>query len=100
MVALYISLYIYYQVGDAHAATLLPQVRAMQAALAAEHGIKAGLKRRPESEQGLQTWMEIYTNAAPDFGATLDAAVTAAGVAHLVHGSRHTEVFTEMPSCA
>jgi len=100
MVALYISLYIYYQVGDAHAATLLPQVRAMQAALAAEHGIKAGLKRRPESEQGLQTWMEIYENAGPAFGAALAAAADAAGIARLIDGRRHTEMFTEMPPCA
>jgi hypothetical protein len=95
-----VELYIYYQVSDGDAGRLLPVVRAMQARLAAEHGVGTGLKRRPEPEDGLQTWMEIYTGAGAGFGATLDAAVTAAGVLHLVHGARHTEVFTEMPSCA
>jgi hypothetical protein len=95
-----VELYIYYQVSDAHAGRLLPVVRAMQAVLAAEHGVGTGLKRRPESEQGLQTWMEIYTDAAPGFGAMVDAAVTAAGVQHLIDGRRHTEVFTEMTACA
>jgi hypothetical protein len=86
-----VELYIYYQVGDGDAGQLLPVVRAMQARLAAEHGVGTGLKRRPESEDGLQTWMEIYTGAGAGFGATL---------LHLVHGARYTEVFTEMPSCA
>ena len=94
------ELYLYYQVSDAHAAQLLPLVRTMQTALAAEHGIKTGLKRRPESELGLQTWMEIYTGAGPAFGAALDAASAAAGVDRLVEGRRHTETFTEMPPCA
>jgi hypothetical protein len=86
-----LALYSYYQVGNDHAAALLPQVRAMQAALATVHGVRVGLKRRPESDNGLQTWMEIYDDAA---------ASDAAGIDALIHGSRHTEVFTEMPPCA
>jgi hypothetical protein len=94
------ELYIYYQVTDAHAVKLLPLVRGMQAALALAHGIGTGLKRRPESEQSLQTWMEIYTGTAPGFADQLDLAAAAAGVNDLVDGRRHTEVFTEMPPCA
>jgi hypothetical protein len=94
------ELYIYYQVTDAHAAKLLPLVRTMQARLARDHGVGTGLKRRPESEQGLQTWMEIYTGTAPDFADRLALAVADAGLAPLVDGRRHTEVFTEMPPCA
>jgi hypothetical protein len=95
-----LALYSYYQVGDDHAAALLPQVRAMQAALATVHGVGTGLKRRPESDNALQTWMEIYTDAGGGFGAALAAASDAAGIDALIHGSRHTEVFTEMPPCA
>lgn len=94
------ELYIYYQVTDAHAVELLPLVRAMQVRLAAEYGVGTGLKRRPGSDQGLQTWMEIYTETGPAFGPALDAAATAAGLDRLVEGHRHTEVFTEMPPCA
>ena len=32
----------------------------MQAKLAAGSGVAPQLKRRPESRDGLQTWMEIY----------------------------------------
>jgi hypothetical protein len=94
------ELYIYYQVTDVHAVKLLPLVRDMQATLARAHGIGVGLKRRPESEQGLQTWMEIYTGTAPGFGDQLDLAAAAAGIDDLVEGRRHTEVFTEMLPCA
>ena len=94
------DLYIYYQVQDGVAASLQKIVTLMQSALAAEHGVGTGLKRRPESEQGVQTWMEIYTGAKPEFGAQLAAASAAAGIDGLVDGVRHTEVFTEMPPCA
>jgi hypothetical protein len=95
-----VELYIYYQVSDANAARLLPVVRAMQASLASGHAVGTSLKRRPGSEQGLQTWMEIYTDADAGFSATLDAAVAAVGIPQLLQGARHTEVFTEMPPCA
>jgi hypothetical protein len=92
------ELYSYYQVSDAQASALLPLVRAMQAALAAAHGVGTSLKCRHDSRQGLQTWMEIYTGAGPAFGDAL--ALAGNGVAHLLAGPRHTEVFTEMPPCA
>ena len=44
--------------------------------------------------------MEIYTGTAPDFADHLALAAAAAGIADLVDGRRHTEVFTEMPPCA
>lgn len=94
------ELYIYYQVGDAQAVKLLPLVRSMQAQLALAHGVGTALKRRPESDQGLQTWMEVYTGCAPDFADQLALAVAAAGLDALTDGRRHTEVFTEMPPCA
>lgn len=95
-----LDLYIYYQVSDAQAPGLLAPVRALQAALAATHGVGTGLKRRLDAQPGRQTWMEIYTGAGPQFGGQLDAAVAAAGIDGLVAGRRHTEVFTEMPPCA
>jgi hypothetical protein len=95
-----VELYVYYQVSDAHAGQLQPLVRAMQAQLAAEHGVGTGLKRRAASGNGLRTWMEIYTDAGPAFGAALDAAAAAAGIDGLIAGRRHTELFEETPPCA
>ncbi|MDC8756970.1 DUF4936 family protein [Janthinobacterium fluminis] len=94
------DLYIYYQVREENAAALRDIITALQTRLGAQHGVAAQLKRRPESKDGLQTWMEIYTATTAGFGASLDAAVRAAGVAELTAGARHSEVFTDLTPCA
>jgi hypothetical protein len=90
------DLYIYYRVRDEHASQLAPRVRAMQAAL----GTGGQLKRRPGSSDGLQTWMEIYPDAPDGFDAALALAVRQAGLPDLIAGERHTEVFTDLSTCA
>jgi hypothetical protein len=93
------DLFIYYRVPDGHAARLAPRVRAMQASLAAALGVAGQLKRRPESADGQQTWMEIYPATGPGFDAALAAAVNAAALSELIAGTRHTEVFTDISTC-
>lgn len=94
------DLYIYYRVDLTQAAALLPQVQAMQAGLAAAHGVQTALKRRPESKDGLQTWMEVYGATTPEFADTLAQAVAQAGLARFISGERHTEVFVDVAPCA
>lgn len=89
------DLYIYYQVRDSDAATLAPRVRAMQQRL----GVGA-VKRRPQARDGLQTWMEIYPAAGAGFELALADAVRDAGLAELIAGPRHTEIFTDLELCA
>ena len=94
------DLYIYYQVRDADAAALSARVRAMQARLLAGHGVAGQLKRRAETTDGLQTWMEIYPATPAGFDAALAAAVREASLAERIAGNRHTEIFTDLPTCA
>lgn len=94
------DLYIYYRVPDAHAALLAPRVLAMQARLLEAHGVTGQLKRRPESAQGVQTWMEIYPATQAEFDAALAAAVHDAALSELIDGQRHTEVFMDVSTCA
>jgi hypothetical protein len=94
------DLYIYYRVPEAHAAQLAPRVLAMQAQLAVEHGVAGQLKRRPEAADGQQTWMEIYPATGAGFDAALAAAVHDAALIALIAGQRHTEVFTDISTCA
>lgn len=89
------DLYIYYRVPDEHAQQLAPRVRAMQAALGGGQ-----LKRRPVSRDGMQTWMEIYPDAPDGFDAALALAVRQAALLELISGERHTEVFTDLSTCA
>ncbi|ATQ77204.1 DUF4936 domain-containing protein [Massilia violaceinigra] len=95
-----VDLYIYYKVRDEHAQQLGPRVRAMQAALAAQAGVSGTVKRRPGALDGRQTWMEIYLATPDGFGNALAAALEHAGLDQFTDGPRHTEVFTDISTCA
>lgn len=93
------DLYVYYKVRAEDAAALRPLVAAMQAGLSAAHGISGRLKRRSETREVWQTWMEVYPDVAGEFEAILGRAAQDAGLAALA-GARHTEVFMDMSTCA
>jgi hypothetical protein len=94
------DLYIYYRVPVAHAAELQKRAAAMQRCLSGDYGIVARLKRRPGEKDGCQTWMEIYEAVPPDFEEMLDRALVREGLAGLIDGQRHTEIFVDVCSCA
>ena len=94
------DLYVYYQVRDEDAAALAPRVRAMQARLRAGRGVAGQLKRRPQSHDGLQTWMEVYPATRDGFDAALAKAVHDGALSALIAGKRHAELFTDLPPCA
>jgi len=91
-----IDLYVYYKVHDVDAAALAPRVRALQAEVAARHGVQGQLKRRPEAREGVQTWMEVYPAVDAGFGALLAEAAAAAGLDALPAGARHSEIFVDL----
>jgi hypothetical protein len=95
-----IDLYVYYKVPAQHAARLEPLVRAMQAGLAAAHATAPLLKRRPGESDGVQTWMEVYPAVNDSFAGALARAAADAGVAELLAGPRHAEVFMDLTTCA
>ncbi|MGK5026023.1 DUF4936 family protein [Janthinobacterium sp. RB2R34] len=94
------DLYIYYQVKEEHAQALEARVRSLQAKLAANSGVSPQLKRRPESRDGLQTWMEIYPVVGEGFAEQLALAADEAGLLSLTAGGRHVETFMDLPPCA
>jgi len=91
-----IDLYVYYKVRAHDAAALAPRVRAMQAALAAEHRVSVQLKCRPQAADGLQTWMEVYPGAPEAFAVSLEQAAAAAGFDALIQGPRRAEIFVDL----
>jgi hypothetical protein len=102
-VPMMMDLYVYYKVREQDAAALAPRVRAMQAALAREGAavqpdaqLSFQLKRRPETKDGMQTWMEVYPGVGQAFQAQLDAAAAQAGLADLIAGPRRAEVFVDL----
>jgi len=91
-----IDLYVYYKVRTLDAAALAPRVRAMQAALAVSQRVSVQLKCRPETRDGLQTWMEVYPGVPEAFAGLLEGAAAAAGLDALVQGPRRAEVFVDL----
>lgn len=94
------DLYIYYRVREEDAPVLLSRLMALQQSLARECGIVTGLKRRPETRDGRQTWMEIYLAVPPGFESKLEQALSDRGLSGLIDGTRHTEHFVDIPTCA
>jgi hypothetical protein len=94
------DLYIYYRVKTGREALLQSRISALQARIASEHGVLGALKRRPEEQDGQQTWMEIY-HAIPDgFHRVLAPLVIEAELATLIDGERHLEYFMDLSPCA
>lgn len=94
------DLYIYYRVASANGQELCGRVVAMQRSLSHDYGIVGSLKRRPEEQDGQQTWMEVYQAVPDGFETALERAIAQAGLTYLIDGPRHTEYFVDVSSCA
>ena len=94
------DLYIYYRVAPGQARQLTHAAVAMQERLRSQDGVAAALKRRPPSGQDALTFMEIYTAVPAGFQPVLERAVQEAGLAALIQGSRHVEIFEDAVPCA
>ena len=95
-----LELFIYYRIQQSAAAEAAAVVREFQQRLCAAHaGLTARWLRRPEPDQALQTWMEIYRFEARAQGSGICAALqseieaAAKPLARLITGVRHLEVF-------
>lgn len=89
------ALFIYYRIALTDAPAALAVARAVQQGLRERHpGLVAGLWRRPETKDGMQTWMETYTHADGVDEALAHHIETAAqALAPWRQGPRHVEVF-------
>lgn len=94
------ELYVYYRAASADARQLASRVLAMQAQLKNLYGVQAALKRRPNEEAGMHTWMEVYVAIPNGFETILQQAVQKADLPALIHGPRHVERFMDSASCA
>jgi hypothetical protein len=94
------DLYIYYRVRASDADAFQQKAAAMQSGLQRRGMVSAALKRRPEAQDGMHTWMEVYLATTPDFEERLAQAVIANGLSGFIQGSRHTEQFVDLSSCA
>lgn len=94
------DLYVYYRVQVADAAVFLTKITEMQDNLRRKYGIRTALKRRPEEQDGLHTWMEVYLEVAEGFEAKLEQAVASSELPAMIAGKRHMEHFLDLTLCA
>jgi hypothetical protein len=89
-----IEWYVYYNVRTENAVRLCERVAALQAHLCEQYKVGGALKRRPQEQDGKQTWMEVYTETPENFDSILAAAVARADLQELIDGTRHHEQFS------
>lgn len=94
------DLYIYYRVPVSQAVQFAEKALTFQQRLAQEHDVVTALKRRPEAQDGMHTWMEIYLATDDHFAGILEQALTASDLPALIVGARHTEHFMDITACA
>ena len=89
--------YVYYKVAAVEADTVARQVRQMFNLLG-ERAPNARLMRRADMEGDEVTLMEVYepVSDASTFGATLDGAVRASGLASALVARRRVERFRDL----
>ncbi|GGD01853.1 DUF4936 family protein [Undibacterium terreum] len=91
--------YIYYRSAVSHQQQVAEQAGKLQLLLQ-KAADAAELKRRPEAEKEMHTWMEIYKNIPLDFAAQMEAALPLTMLPSLIDGPRHIEYFMDVPPCA
>lgn len=87
------DLYIYYRVSKTDATHFAQAAARMQGELVQQYGVAAALKRRPQAQDGMHTWMEVYMEADDGFEAAMVKAVSTHGLAAYITGKRHVEYF-------
>jgi hypothetical protein len=97
------ELFIYYRIQAAKVGLALETVNEFQARLRVRHpGLSARLLRRPDEQDDMQTWMEIYSFALAKAGVTpeieSEISAEATALAPFITGARHTEVFVPCAS--
>ena len=89
------DLYIYYRVPAAKATEFHAAAAMMQAGLEKSSGVKALLKRRPEADGGLHTWMEVYADVPGGFEGLLAGALEGSALPSLIASDRYIEKFMD-----
>lgn len=91
------SLYVYYRIPRDHVGEALSAARRAAALIQASGAAAPRLMRRPQADRdGRQTWMEIYERWDPAWEGRISRALAESGLAALIAGERHEELFVDM----
>lgn len=91
------TVYVYFKARFDQASAVAQAAQLQLAHIAAEHSLSGHLQKRAElvAVDGLQTWMEIYTNVPTGFDLQQFAQAQQA-LSRLIEGTRQVEVFVDV----
>ncbi len=94
--------YVYYKAAQEHELKIVRQAKIIREYLNTRMKIDlhSNLQRRPETENGVVTWMEIYRDVPNAFATALAEVVNQTEIMSLILGQRHAEYFEDAISCA
>lgn len=94
--------YVYYKAAQEHEMQIVRQVKMIRKYLNTKlnTNLYAHLQRRPEAENGVVTWMEIYRHVPHAFATALAEVVNQTEIMTLIQGQRHAEYFEDAIPCA
>jgi hypothetical protein len=93
------SLYVYYRIPWRNVIKARAAAACLGTVLEA-HGVeRPRLMQRPDADaEGRQTWMEIYACWDDKWAPTIERSLVDCGLAALIEGPRHSELFIDIPS--
>lgn len=93
------SLYVYYRIARPDVMAARAAASKMQDLIEAQGLTAPRLMLRPEPDaEGRQTWMEVYEAWDSSWPAIVDRALAESGLAALIEGDRHLELFIDLPN--
>lgn len=92
--------YIYFKAAEHLSAQIIAFERELQTRLQQEYDICGTLQRRPDTNGGVHTWMEIYRDVPENFSALLQKILLQTQLQDLQYSERHAEYFMNVEVCA
>ena len=92
--------YVYYKTAQEHELQNVQRVKMIREYLHTKMHINLRLLRRPDTDNGVITWMEVYREIPDAFAAALAVVVDQTEIMLLIQGQRHAEYFEDAISCA
>lgn len=93
------SLYVYYRIPRTNVMAASAAASRMAGLIEAQGLERPQLMRRPEADaEGRQTWMEVYAFWDEAWAPILERALANSGLAALIEGPRHPELFIDLLS--
>ena len=92
--------YVYFKAKVENENAIMHAEHVLHSHLQLKYRLDMSLQRRPEPENALHTWMEVYKDIPANFEEVLANAVQQTTLSDLQYSERHVEYFLNVEACA